>query len=97
MIVQPVVEPMEHYTALLMRQFVAVFRDTKKSHNAQLRAACEAALKEIQEMVGSDTASEGDNVSISSVLPDLHDAAKLDADKYFLPFRYFVQIFLVQT
>ena len=72
-----------------------MFRDTKKSHNAQLRAACEAALKEIQEMVGSDTASEGDNVSISSVLPDLHDAAKLDADKYFLPFRYFVQIFLV--
>ena len=72
-----------------------MFRDTKKSHNAQLRAACEAALKEIQEMVGSDTASEGDNVSISSVLPDLHDAAKLDADKYFLPFRYFVQLFLV--
>ena len=67
-----------------------MFRDTKKSHNAQLRAACEAALKEIQEMVGSDTASEGDNVSISSVLPDLHDAAKLDADKYFLPFRYFL-------
>ena len=36
-----------------------VFRDTKKSHNAQLRAACEAALKEIQEMVGSDNNSEG--------------------------------------
>ena len=90
-----------------------VFRDTKKSHNAQLRAACEAALKEIQEMVGSDNNSEGnddsgsdsavivmvamefnqiitgDNLSISSsVLPDpFQDALKLDADKYFLPFR----------
>ena len=38
-----------------------VFRDTKKSHNAQLRAACEAALKEIQEMVGSDNNSEGND------------------------------------
>ena len=90
---------------------VSVFRDTKKSHNAQLRAACEAALKEIQEMVGSDNNSEGnddscsdsaviamvtiyqiitgDNLSISSsVLPDpFQDALKLDADKYFLPFR----------
>ena len=65
-------------------------KDTKKSHNAQLRAACEAALKEIQEMVGGgDNTSEGDNVSISSssVLPDpFQDATKLDADKYFLPF-----------
>merc|ERR1719158_537317 len=63
-------------------------KDTKKSHNAQLRAACEAALKEIQEMVGADNNSEGDNLSISSsVLPDpFQDALKLDADKYFLPF-----------
>ena len=82
-----------------------LLRDTKKSHNAQLRAACEAALKEIQEMVGADNNSEGDhddnasdndddgitgdNLSISSsVLPDpFQDALKLDADKYFLPFR----------
>ena len=42
---------------------VLVFRDTKKSHNAQLRAACEAALKEIQEMVGSDNNSEGNDGS----------------------------------
>ena len=42
---------------------VWVFRDTKKSHNAQLRAACEAALKEIQEMVGSDNNSEGNDGS----------------------------------
>merc|ERR1719342_775617 len=63
-------------------------KDTKKSHNAQLRAACEAALKEIQELVGGDNTSEADNVSISSsVLPDpFQDATKLDADKYFLPF-----------
>ena len=64
-------------------------KDTKKSHNAQLKAACEAALKEIQEMIGADNTSEGDNVSISSssVLPDpFQDATKLDADKYFLPF-----------
>ena len=40
---------------------IVIFRDTKKSHNAQLRAACEAALKEIQEMVGADNNSEGDD------------------------------------
>ena len=39
---------------------LTLLRDTKKSHNAQLRAACEAALKEIQEMVGADNSSEGD-------------------------------------
>ena len=44
---------------------INVFRDTKKSHNAQLRAACEAALKEIQEMVGSDNNSEGNDDSRS--------------------------------
>ena len=44
-----------------------VFRDTKKSHNAQLRAACEAALKEIQEMVGSDNNSEGNDDSGSDI------------------------------
>ena len=44
---------------------INVLRDTKKSHNAQLRAACEAALKEIQEMVGSDNNSEGNDDSRS--------------------------------
>ena len=63
-------------------------KDTKRSHNAQLRASCEAALKEIQELMGTETPSESDNVSISSVLPEpFQEAAKLDADKYFLPFR----------
>ena len=34
------------------------------------------------------TPTESDNVSISSVLPEpFQEAAKLDADKYFLPFR----------
>ena len=62
-------------------------KDTKRSHNAQLRASCEAALKEIQELVGVETSAETDNVSISSVLPEpVQEAAKLDADKYFLPF-----------
>ena len=63
-------------------------KDTKRSHNAQLKASCEAALKEIQEMLGGDTAtSDTDTVSISSVLPEpVQEAAKLDADKYFLPF-----------
>ena len=62
-------------------------KDTKRSHNAQLRASCEAALKEIQELVGGETSSDTDNVSISSVLPEpVQEAAKLDADKYFLPF-----------
>ena len=42
---------------------INLLRDTKKSHNAQLRAACEAALKEIQEMVGSDNNSEGNDDS----------------------------------
>ena len=46
-----------------MKLNIWVFRDTKKSHNAQLRAACEAALKEIQEMVGSDNNSEGNDGS----------------------------------
>ena len=64
-------------------------KDTKRSHNAQLRASCEAALKEIQEQVGAETPSDSDNVSISSVLPEpFQEAAKLDADKYFLPFRF---------
>ena len=64
-------------------------KDTKRSHNAQLRASCEAALKEIQELVGAETPSDSDNVSISSVLPEpFQEAAKLDADKYFLPFRF---------
>ena len=64
-------------------------KDTKRSHNAQLRASCEAALKEIQELMGAETPSESDNVSISSVLPEpFQEAAKLDADKYFLPFRF---------
>ena len=64
-------------------------KDTKRSHNAQLRASCEAALKEIQELMGAETPSDSsDNVSISSVLPEpFQEAAKLDADKYFLPFR----------
>ena len=63
-------------------------KDTKRSHNAQLRASCEAALKEIQELMGGESpSSDTDNVSISSVLPEpLQEAAKLDADKYFLPF-----------
>jgi hypothetical protein len=62
-------------------------KDTKKSHNAQLRAACEAALQEIQGLVGPVQADDGDTTSLSSssVLPELE--ARLEADKYFLPFE----------
>jgi len=62
-------------------------KDTKKSHNAQLRAACEAALQEIQALVGTVQADDGDTTSLSSssVLPELE--ARLEADKYFLPFE----------
>ena len=69
---------------------VIIFRDTKRSHNAQLRAACETALTEIQELVGGPTEdAEGDSASIgsSSVLPEPSESAKLEADKYFLPFE----------
>ena len=66
----------------------AIFRDTKKSHNAQLRAACETALQEIQELVGTEPLRDPDTTSISSVLPEPYpESARLDADKYFLPFR----------
>ena len=65
-----------------------IFRDTKKSHNAQLRAACESALQEIQELVGVEPVRDPDTTSISSVLPEPYpESARLDADKYFLPFR----------
>ena len=38
-------------------------------------------------MGGESASSDTDNVSISSVLPEpVAEAAKLDADKYFLPF-----------
>ena len=63
-------------------------KDTKKSHNAQLRAACETALQEIQELVGGTPEQDPDTTSISSVLPEPYpESARLDADKYFLPFR----------
>jgi len=62
-------------------------KDTKKSHNAQLRAACESALQEIQELVGVEPVRDPDTTSISSVLPEPYpESARLDADKYFLPF-----------
>ena len=69
-------------------------RDTRKSHNQQLRAACEAALQEIQDSVGGTGGVEGEEGGLapspapagSSVLPELADSARLDADKYFLPF-----------
>ena len=53
-------------------------KDTRKSHNAQLRAACEGALQEIRELVGetegAEQSSAEDTASISSgvssVLPE---------------------------
>jgi brefeldin A-inhibited guanine nucleotide-exchange protein len=34
--------------------FLILFRDAKKSHNAQLRAACESALAEIKQLITDD-------------------------------------------
>jgi len=61
-------------------------KETKRSHNAQLRAACETALSEIQELVGAQ-AKDGKGDEGSSVLPEPSENAKLEADKYFLPFE----------
>ena len=64
--------------------------ETKKSTNAQLKAACETALKEIQELVGGAPETDQGTTSISPVLPEaelFREFPRLDADKYFLPFR----------
>jgi hypothetical protein len=39
--------------------FLILFRDAKKSHNAQLRAACESALAEIKQLITTDDDTSG--------------------------------------
>jgi len=58
-------------------------KETKKSYNAQLKAACESALQQIKENFG-DVA---DGETGGSVLPEPGEASRIRADKYFLPFE----------
>jgi brefeldin A-inhibited guanine nucleotide-exchange protein len=58
--------------------YLILFRDAKKSHNAQLRAACESALAEIKQLITDDDI-HGAPPPSSAASPRTDDAAGGDS------------------
>ncbi|CAG2167672.1 unnamed protein product, partial [Oppiella nova] len=63
-------------------------KEIKKSHNSQVRKACESALEDIKRE-SQEVPNESKEVEVSSALPEpkKDNAVSIDAEKYFLPFE----------
>ncbi|CAG2118189.1 unnamed protein product, partial [Medioppia subpectinata] len=64
-------------------------REIKKSHNSQVRKACESALEDIKKESQEVVNNEVKETEVSSALPQpkQDSIVSVDAEKYFLPFE----------